>query len=285
VLYGFFLVTMNTKSSDPTEGGINWASDEVAENWSRNQGRRDEVIGPATAMMLDLADLQAGYRVLDVAAGTGDQTLLAARRIGTHGAILATDLSAAMLSVATEAARKAGFTNIETRVMNAQNLELEAESFDAVICRLGLMLLSNPPKALREIHRVLKRGGKFVSLVFSTAEKNPYQGIPFVIVSRLAGKTPPHFSLGQPGALENAFRGGGFRNVTVHAVSFQRHFSSAPEVIQSLRDTRFIREATATIADAERDQAWAEIEQELAKFHGPYGLELPGEMLIGVGTK
>jgi ubiquinone/menaquinone biosynthesis C-methylase UbiE len=74
-------------------------------------------------MMLDLARIKAGDRVLDVAAGTGDQTLLAARR----------DLSAAMLNVATEAARKVGLTNIETRVMNAESLDLEADSFDVVI--------------------------------------------------------------------------------------------------------------------------------------------------------
>jgi ubiquinone/menaquinone biosynthesis C-methylase UbiE len=276
---------MTTKSPDGTEAGVNWASDEVAEHWSRNQARRDEAIGPATAMMLDLADLRTGYRVLDVAAGTGDQTLLAAQRVGSHGLILATDLSAAMLNVASEAAQSRGFANVETRVMNAQNLDLEAESFDTVICRLGLMLFSDPRKALREIHRVLKRGGKFAALVFSTAEKNPYQGIPFVIVSRLGGKTVPHFSLGKPGALAEAFRAGGFQDVTADAVSFQRHFSSVAEVIQNLRDARFIREATAKLDDAERDQAWTEIEQKLAKLHGPDGIDLPGEMLIGVGTK
>ena len=276
---------MSIESSDPSDTGVNWASDEVAERWSRNQARRDEAIGPATAMMLDLADLRTGYRVLDVAAGTGDQTLLAAQRVGAHGFILATDLSAAMLNVAAEAAQSTGFANVETRVMNAQNLDLEAESFDTVVCRLGLMLFSDPRKALREIHRVLKRGGKFAALVFSTEEKNPYQGIPFVIVSRLGGKTVPHFSLGEPGALEEAFRAGGFQNVTVHAVSFQRHFSSVAEVIQNLKDARFIREATAKLGDAERDQAWTEIEQELSKLQSSAGIDLPGEMLIGVGSK
>src|SRR5262249_58359669 len=94
---------MSIESSDPSDTGVNWASDEVAERWSRNQARRDEAIGLATAMMLDLADLRTGYRVLDVAAGTGDQTLLAAQRVGAHGFILATDPSAPMLNVAPHA--------------------------------------------------------------------------------------------------------------------------------------------------------------------------------------
>jgi ubiquinone/menaquinone biosynthesis C-methylase UbiE len=275
----------NAESVDPNKADVNSESDEVAEHWRRNQARRDEHIGPATQMMLDLAGLQSGHRVLDVAAGAGGQTVLAARRVGPSGYVLATDISAAMLNVAAEAARKAGLTNIETRVMEATRLDLEAASFDAVICRSGLMLFSDPPKALRQIHRVLKRGGKFAALVFSTEEKNPYQGIPFVIVRRLGGKTPPHFSLGDPQRLRDVFRDSGFLDIIIHPVSLSRHFSSAAEVIQGLKETIFIREAMANLADAERKQAWVEIEQELGGRQRLDGLDLPGEMLIGVGTK
>jgi ubiquinone/menaquinone biosynthesis C-methylase UbiE len=276
---------MTTKSPDRTEAGVNWESEEVAEHWRRNQARRDEQMGPATEMMFDLAGLQSGHRVLDVAAGAGGQTVLAARRVGPGGYVLATDLSAPMLNVAAEAARKASLTNIETRVMEATSLDLEAASFDKVICRSGLMLFSDPPKALRQIHRVLKQGGKVAVLVFSTEEKNPYQGIPFVIVRRLGGKTPPHFSLGDPQRLGDTFRDGGFLDIIVRPVSLSRHFSSVAEVIQGLKETIFIRQAMTNLADSEREQAWVEIEQELGKRQRPDGLDLPGEMLIGVGTK
>ena len=83
--------------------------------------------------------------------------------------------------------------------MDSASLDLDAESFDVVICRLGLMLFPNPPKALREIHRVLKPGGKFAALVFSTPEKNPYQGIPLAITCRLGGTLSPQFSPSKPG--------------------------------------------------------------------------------------
>jgi ubiquinone/menaquinone biosynthesis C-methylase UbiE len=272
-------------SSDRTEANRNWASPEVAEQWAGRQARRDKIYGPATATMLDLVNLQAGDRVLDVAAGTGDQTLLAAQRVNPGGYVLATDLSVAMLNVAVEAAYKAGLTNIETRVMNAENLDLDADSFDAVICRLGLMLFSNPAKALRGIRRVLKPGGKIAALVFSTAEKNPYQGIPLTIVRGLGGTIPPHFALGEPRLLRDAFRDGGFPDIAVHAVSFRRHFSSAAEVIQSLRDTIFFREAMANLNDAKREKAWAEIEQQINRLETPAGIDMPGELLIGVGTK
>jgi ubiquinone/menaquinone biosynthesis C-methylase UbiE len=276
---------MTTKSPDPTEAGVNWASDEIAEEWSRNQERRDAVIGLATEMMLDLADLRTGYRVLDVAAGTGGQTLLAARRVGANGSVLATDLSAKMLNLAADAAQRSGLTNVEMRVMDAENLDLEPNSFDAVICRTALMLFSNPPKALAGMRRAMKSRAKVSALVFSTVGKNPYQGIPLAIVRRCGDTTLPQFSLSEPGVLEEAFRDGGFLDITVHPVSFRRHFSSVAEAIHNLNGAIFIRELMAKLADGERELAWTEIEQELGKLQSPDGLDLPGEMLIGVGSK
>jgi len=92
--------------------------------------------------MLDLAGIALGDRVLDVAAGTGEQTLLAARRVGANGSVLATDIAARMLAGAAEAARRAGLGNVETRVLDARSLDLEPASFDAVVSRLALMLIS-----------------------------------------------------------------------------------------------------------------------------------------------
>jgi ubiquinone/menaquinone biosynthesis C-methylase UbiE len=102
-------------------------------------------------MMLEVASVQPGSRVLDVAAGTGDQTLMAARRVGPTGNVLATDDSTSMLKVAAEAARKEGLTNVDTRVMNAENIELDSDSFDAVVCRIALMRFPNPIKVPTEI--------------------------------------------------------------------------------------------------------------------------------------
>ncbi len=275
---------MSTKLPDSGETDVNWGSGEVAQNWSRGQAQREEYYQPATEMMLDLADLRTGNRVLDVAAGTGDQTLLAARRVGLNGHVLATDLSATMLKAAIEAARKAGLTNVETRTMNAEDLDLNPGSFDVVICRLGLMLFSDPPKALRGMHRVVKPGGKVATLVFSTAEKNPYQGVPSALLQGLGSKVPSLFALGEPGMLEDAFRKGGFPSVVVHTVSLQRRFPSSAEYVRSLQDTPFAP-IMAKLPDAERQQAWAEIEQRISQLKSSNGLELSGEVLIGVGTR
>jgi ubiquinone/menaquinone biosynthesis C-methylase UbiE len=242
-------------------------------------------MGPATELMLDLAEVQTASRVLDVAAGTGDQTLMAARRVGPTGSVLTTDVSASMLKLAADAAREAGLTNVETRVMDAENIDLDADSFDAIICQLGLMLFASPTKVLRGMRRVVKPGGKVSALVFSTAEKNPYQGITLAVARRFGSTTPPLFSLGETHVLENTFRESGLLNITVRAVNCRRSFSSTAEMIRGLKESAFLREPIEKLGAAEREQAWAEIERQLSQLEGPNGVELPGEFLIGVGTK
>ena len=234
---------MTTKSPDASETGSIFASGEVAEQWRRGKAQRDEINGPASEMMLDLANLRAGSRVLDVAAGTGDQTLMAARRVGPTGYVLATDNSTSMLNVAAEAARNAGLTNVDTRVMDAENIDLDADSFDAVICRMGLMLFTNPVKALTGMHRVVKPTGKVVALVWSTEEKNPFRGVPLAIVRRFGNNLSAvprlrlMFALGEPGILEDTFRAGGFHDAAVLAVPTQWCFPSTAEAIRSMKDS------------------------------------------------
>jgi ubiquinone/menaquinone biosynthesis C-methylase UbiE len=131
---------MGTGQHDRDEGDGAYESRDAAEAWRRGAATRAQSVGLATDMMLDMANLAIGSRVLDVAAGTGEQTILAARRVGPAGSVLATDIAAKMLKIAAEAAHQAGLGNVTTRVMDAQRLDVEPGSFDAVISRLGLMV-------------------------------------------------------------------------------------------------------------------------------------------------
>jgi ubiquinone/menaquinone biosynthesis C-methylase UbiE len=269
-----------------------WGLKESADWWSAGHAARQQTLGAATEMMLDMANIQPGSRVLDVAAGTGESTLMAARRIGPTGNVLAADNSASMLKVAAEAARKEGLTNVETRVMNAENLALEPDSFDAVISRMALMLFPNPAKALAEMRRVVKPGGKVAAIVFSALEKNPYHGIVFGIVQRLGNIPPPApgepwmYALGDPRVLEDVYKRAGFLNVSVQPVPIQRRFASSAEAIERMRNSAGdLRELVSRLNEAERERAWVEIEEQLRRFERSNGLEVPGEVLIGVGTK
>ena len=283
---------MSTRSPEPTETESIFASREAAEQWHRGKAHRAEVTGPANELMLDLANLRAGDRVLDVAAGTGDQTLIAARRVGPTGYILATDLCASMLDIAGEAVRNAGLTNVETRIMDADNIDLDTDSFDAVICRMALMLFSNPVKALIGMRRVVKPTGKVVALVLSTEEKNPCRGIPLGVVRRIGNNVTEVpglrllFALSKPDILEETFRVSGFADLATHTVPTRQCFSSAAEAVRITMDSfPGLKHLMAQLSEAERELAWTEIGQQLSQFEGPNGFEAPGEVLIGVGTK
>src|SRR5258708_26800142 len=216
---------------DGRDGGA-YGSTEATEGWRRSGAARAKVLGPITERMLDLAGIQVGGRVLDVAAGTGKQTLLAARRVGPTGFVLATDISARMLAVAAEAARQGGLTNIETRLMDARTLDLEPESFDAAISRGALMLIPERAKALTGICRALRPGGKPAAVGLATAAECPFLATPLAIAARRAGTPaapfgdPGMFALGEAVILRAAFERAGLREVSVETVSLQRRFAS-----------------------------------------------------------
>jgi SAM-dependent methyltransferase len=238
--------------------------------------------------MLDLAGVDIGHRVLDVAAGTGEQTLLAAQRVGPTGAVLATDIAARMLALAEEAVARAGLGNVETRVLDARDLNLEPESFDAAIVRLALMLLPERARVMADIHQALKPGKKFAALVIGTADECPLIALPMGIAGRHAGAPqapfgdPGLFALGDPLVLEAVYRDAGFRDVTVETVPVQRRFPSFAVALQNVRDLlpeipQLLMQATET----ERAAAWAEIEDALRQYDNVDELTY----LIGVGTK
>jgi ubiquinone/menaquinone biosynthesis C-methylase UbiE len=242
--------------------------------------------------MLDLAGIALGDRVLDVAAGTGEQTLLAARRVGANGSVLATDIAARMLAGAAEAARLAGLGNIETRVLDARSLDLEPASFDAVVSRLALMLIPERSKALAGIHRVLKPGKKFAALVLATAAEVPFIALPMAIAGRRAGtplspsEDPGMFALGDRTVLKATFDQAGFLDVAVETVSVVRRFASLAEGMQYCRDVLpEVAQLITHLSTAEREAVWTEIEDSMRQFDGADGFLVPQAYLIGVGTK
>ena len=280
-----------TEQAREVQGGGTWGPRDAAAEWRRGAAARLQAFGPATEMMFDLAGVAEGSRVLDVGAGTGDSTLVAARRVGSRGRVLATDVSASMLEVAAELARQAGLTNVDTRVVDAQRLDLDPDSFDAAVSRNCLMLIPDYRRALTSIRRILKPGGRFAAIVFSAPDRCPYLSLPHAIVFRMGRFTSlvperfGEFRLGAPGVLEGAFGTAGFREISVHTVPTRRRFPSLAEAMRYARGPLPLRELMARLSRAEQEQAWAEIERALAQFASPQGYDSPCELLIGVGRK
>ena len=269
-----------------------WASTEAVEQWRQGAARRAQVLGPATDAMFDAAGLRPGIRVVDLAAGSGDQTIMAARRIGPSGSILAVDISPTMLAAAEQAIREAGLANVTTMVADLSDLDLEPESFDAAISRLGLMFLPEPELGLGRIRRGLKPDARLAALVWSSEQRNPYMGLMVGIVRDMGRLPDPPptlvraMSLSAPGRLERCFGAAGFRDVSVRAVAIARDFASVDETIELLRAGAPQIELLSALSDTQRNQAWAEVARRLQTFVKPGGhVRMPGELLLAVGTK
>src|SRR3954453_17069662 len=139
--------------------------EDAAEAWHRWGPTLETWLGPAPEKMLEAANISTGSRVLDVAAGGGGQTLAAARRVGPSGRVLATDISPRILSYAAEVTAEAGLTNVETREVDGEELDVLPESsFDAVISRVGLIYFPDRQSALAGMRRALRRGGRISAI-------------------------------------------------------------------------------------------------------------------------
>src|SRR5215218_1527065 len=158
----------------------------AAEAWHRWNPAIQDWLGSSTEVMLDQAGVGPGGHVLDVAAGAGEPAITAAKRVGPTGSVLATDISSNILDYAAYAAKAEGVSNLETRVMDGEHLDLPDESFDVVISRVGLIYFPDQQRALSEIRRVLRPGGRIAAIVYSTPDRNGFFSIPIGIIRRRA---------------------------------------------------------------------------------------------------
>ena len=265
--------------------------EEAAEAWDAWGPTLERWLGPATDLMLDLAAVGPGSRVLDVGAGAGGQTLAAARRVGPGGRVLATDLSPRILGYAERAARDAGLANVAVREMDGERLDVAPGTFDAVISRVGLIYFPDRRAALEGMRRALRPGGRLAAVVYSTAERNGFFSVPVSIIRRRAALPAPApgqpgpFSLGGEGVAERALAEAGFRDVEARRVDAPLLMDAAADCARFERDSfGALHQMLAGLDEPGREAAWAEIEAELGRFEGPTGFAGPCELVVVAGT-
>jgi SAM-dependent methyltransferase len=262
---------------------------DAADAWHRFDPVFDRWLGDATSLLLDLAGIHEGTRVLDIAAGSGGQTIEAARRVGPSGAVLATDISSNILDHAAASARAAGLANVATRVMDGETLDVDAGSFDAAISRLGLMYLPDKQQALAQTKAALRPGGRYAALVFAEADRNRFFSVPISIIRARAELPAPGPGLPGPFSAVNLgelLEQAGFSDVVVHRVEAPLRLADAAECVQLERESfGALHQMLAGLDAAAREETWAEIGRALEEFQGPDGFAGPCELLVGAGTK
>ena len=147
---------------------------EAAEYWTKHAPTIRANFAPLTDKLLETAGIAPGQQILDLAGGMGEPSLVIAGRIAPDGTVTCTDLAPEMIAGARRRAAAEGLANIRFEVCSADALPFAGNSFDAAVCRFGAMFFPDTEKALREILRVLRPGGRIALAVWGPPEENPF---------------------------------------------------------------------------------------------------------------
>jgi len=267
--------------------------DTAAAGWNAHTAAIRAWLHQPTDAMCRMAGVSVGSRVLDVAAGSGDQSLAVARLVGPRGHVLATDLSPAILAMARDNAMRAGFAQVETLVADGEDLGVPEVSFDAAVCRLGLMFFPDPLRGLREIHRALRPGGGVCTMVFSRPDKNPCLTILMATALKHAGlpARDPYvagglLSLGQPGRIDTLFRSVGFHDIATTALDAVFRLPSVDYYLAFVRHSASpILQILGRLDAAAAEAAWSEMRERLMAFDTAAGWAGPNELLLTAGRR
>jgi SAM-dependent methyltransferase len=195
--------------------------DSAATGWRKWSELIDRSAGAISERLVELAGVEPGSRVLDVAAGYGEPSLTAAKAAGPEGSVVASDISAEMLAYGRERAKAAGLDNVEFLEADASALDLPHESFDAAVSRWGIIFEPDGEAAAEKVRGFLKPGARMAISSWGTPEEVPFLAIPMQTTMKKLGVPPP--PPGTPGplsrptheAIGGLLEGGGFSDVQV----------------------------------------------------------------------
>lgn len=218
---------------------------------------------PVADRLVQLAGVRAGHRVLDIATGIGEPAVTASRVVGPAGRVVATDMSPGMLEIARERAADLGLGNVEFREMDAEALDLPENSFDAALCRFGLMFLPDVDRALGGIRRLLVPGGGFATSVWGEPDRVPYLSVTMGTITRELDLPPPPpgapglFSLADGDALASRFEAAGFAEVETERLRVAIEYPSLDEYIQFVQEVSVpIKNLLADVTPERKAEVW-----------------------------
>lgn len=250
-----------------------------------DRGWQDQ-LWPAQERLLASMNIIAGDDVLDISCGSGLVTLPIAEAVTSAGSVTGIDLSVGMIEKARSRTDKLNFSHVTYRQMDAESLDFKDNSFDAVVCSLGLMYFPYPEKALAEMYRVVKPGAEVSTLVWGARKECGWASI-FPIVDRRV-KTdvcPLFFQLGTGNALKSAFESSGFEDVSSDRFSLHLNFEDDEQASVAAFWGGAVALAYQKFDDQTREEANQEYLDSIQSFKSGKGYEIPGEFVITRGMK
>lgn len=245
-----------------------------------------EQLWSAQESLLAEVDPEPGEIILDVSCGTGLVTIPIAELVSPGGSVTGIDLSEGMIDEARLQAKQKGIENIYFKHMDAEDIEQPDELFDAVICSLGLMYYPNPEKALKEMYRVLKPGGRIAALVWGARKECGWAEIFPIVDRRVASDVCPlFFQLGTGNTLSQLFKTVGLEDVASHRFSYNLHFQDDEQACVAA----FLGGAVALAYHKFNDPIKQEVHKEyldsIIQYRNGQSYDVPGEFVITKGFK
>jgi ubiquinone/menaquinone biosynthesis C-methylase UbiE len=269
--------------------------DSVATGWQKWWKTFENGAQNLSNHLVELANINTGSKVLDIATGIGEPAITAAKKIrGGSGYVLGTDISPQMLSVARQRATSLGLQDvIEFKVGDAETISLPASLFDAVLCRWGLMFLPDLKDGLSNIYRSMVNGGHLAAAVWASPDKVPFLSVSMNTVVKETGKpmppsgTPGPFKLADQKVLTDALSECGFKGVTVERINVIFTFSSAEEYTQF--NQAIAAPINAMLADqpqARKEEIWKAVTKSASKYTNSTGnVRFDNESICVCATK
>jgi len=260
----------------------------AAPGWVRHQRLVREWAAPVSQWLVQAIDPQPGQRVLELAAGVGETGMLAAELVAPVGSVIVSDQAEAMLEGARERARELGLENVEFEQLGAEWIDLPVASVDAVICRWGYMLMSDPGAALAETRRVLRPGGRLALAVWDALEANPWAALATEELRErgLGGgqEGPGPFSLADRERLRELLEDAGFTLLALDAIPLTRRHPDFADLWDSQLDmSPSYHEAVLSLPAEQIEQVRVSLQRRFEPFTAPGGsLEIPGRSLVAL---
>lgn len=265
-----------------------WLDDATCAAWRRWHDKSVHFWSELNAALFARAALTPGQRVLDLAGGTGDPGLEIARRVAP-GEVVITDFAPQMVEIAREFAARDGLGNVTCTPADAHALPFPDDAFEVVTCRLGIMFFWDSARALAEVRRVLRPGGRAVFLVWGPPEQNEFIRL---VTGPFKQRRPPpgvsqQFSYAAPGKLGGELQAAGFTSVVEEARVVRISWPGTPEELwqRQYEVSAPMRPYFNSFSETERAACIAEV---VAGLRSRYdGREIPAAapIIVGVGEK
>lgn len=238
------------------------------------------VFGPWAPILIELADLKPGDRVIDIACGTGIVTRIAAARVGPSGAVAGVDLNPGMLNVARSLKTTDDAASVQWQEASADKLPFPDGSFDVACCQLGLQFFADRPAALREMRRVLSTNGRLAVMVWCGIQESPgFEAFAEILERNVspAASTIMRAPFGLPDAdeLSRLVAAAGFRNITVQRRVGAVEFPSVERFVLSYVAGSPLASHVSQASDVARENLTADSKLALDKYISNRGVIVP----------